>query len=288
MLPFRRIVFPVDYSEPSLAVIPYVQDMLRQFSAELTVVHAYGPGAAMALAQSAFDLTDPNLLEEVRDAEARRLQDLVRENFEGLRVQSIAEIGEPGGIICKIARQQAADLIMLATHGHGPVRRLLLGSVTAKVLHDASTAVWTGVGSALTEHAPAIPYRSIVCALDESEEAEGVLKGAAALARAYQAELYLLHAVEIPVSPKIDFAPYKKDLIDAANLRLREIKSKLNVDAPHLVIDAPVADAVHNEVLRRKVDLVVTGRGHSQGALSRMWSHLYSIVREAPCPVLSV
>ena len=94
--------------------------------------------------------------------------------------------------------------------------------------------------------------------------------------------------MEVPVSPKIDFAPYKQDLIDAANGRLRDIKANLGVDAPHAVIDGPVAEAVRHEVVRRKADLVVTGRGHSQGGLSRIWSHLYPIVREAPCPVLSI
>jgi nucleotide-binding universal stress UspA family protein len=54
------------------------------------------------------------------------------------------------------------------------------------------------------------------------------------------------------------------------------------------VVDAPIADAVRELVLRQKADLVITGRGHCQGAMSRMWSHLYSIVRESPCPVLSV
>ena len=37
---------------------------------------------------------------------------------------------------------------MMPTHGCGPLRRFLLGSVTAKVLHDVSTAVWTGLGTA--------------------------------------------------------------------------------------------------------------------------------------------
>jgi nucleotide-binding universal stress UspA family protein len=288
MLPFRRIVFPVDYSDPCLAVIPYINDMLRQFSGELTVVHAYGPAAAFALAQSAFDLTDPNLLDEVRTAEENRLRAFAAEKFPGRSVESIVEIGEPGSVVSKVARQQTADLIMLASHGHGPVRRLLLGSVAAKVLHDASIAVWTGAGAAFTGHAPAIPYRSILCALDESAEAEAVLKGASALAAAYHAPLSLLHAVEIPVSSKIDFAPYKQELIDGANRRLREIKANVGVDAPHTVIDGHVADAVREEVVRRKADLVVTGRGHAQETLGRMWSHLYAIVREAPCPVLSI
>ena len=48
MLPFRKIVFPVDYSEPCRAVAPYVQEMAARYSAELTAVHAYAPLDAIA------------------------------------------------------------------------------------------------------------------------------------------------------------------------------------------------------------------------------------------------
>ena len=61
MLPFRRILFPVDYSEPCQAVVPYVKEMIRHFSADLTLVHAYGPAA---FTRRELVLTDPELLEK--------------------------------------------------------------------------------------------------------------------------------------------------------------------------------------------------------------------------------
>jgi len=288
MLPFRMILFPVDYSDPCRAVVPYTHDILRQFSANITLVHAYGPAAAYAFAQNQPGLTDPGLAEEVRAAEQGRLHQFAVQMFPGWHAEEIAELGEPGSIIHKVAQQQAADLIMLATHGHGPIRRFLLGSVTAKVLHDASTAVWTGVGSILGDHAPRIPYHSIVCALDDTDEAEAVLKAAMALSAAYHAQLFLLHVVVTPVSPRVDFGPYRKELTDAALVRMRELQAKLGVDLPYTVISAAISDGVRQEVVRRKADLVVTGRGHSQENLSSLWSHLYPIVRESPCPILSI
>jgi len=289
MLPFRKILFPVDYSEPCQAVVPYVKDMLRQFPAELTLVHAYGPGALATMAQVELAFIDPGLPDKVRDVEEQRLRDYAQETFPGQHVESIVELGEPGGIIERVAQHQGADLVMLATRGHGPVRRLLVGSVTAKVMHDMSAAVWTGIGSELAGHEPSVPYQSVVCALDESNEAEVVLKAAAALACAYHAQLYLLHVVQPPIpSPEYDFGPVLQELTEAAHFRMRELKGKLGVEAPHTVVDAVIAEGVRQEVLRRKADLVVTGRGHAQKTFSRMWSHLYSIVRESPCPVLSI
>ena len=101
-------------------------------------------------------------------------------------------------MIDRLAQQQRADLVMLATRGHGPMRRFLLGSITAKVLHDVGAAVWTGMGAALSDHPVKIPYQSIVCALDDSKEAEAVLRAAASVASAYRAQLWIVHVVPTP------------------------------------------------------------------------------------------
>jgi len=197
--------------------------------------------------------------------------------------------------------------VMMATHGRGPVRRLLLGSVTAKVLHDVDAAVWTAARASLTHEGPAhnpaqTPYRSILCALDDTNEAEVLLKASAALASAYQARLSLVHVVETPPAvPEVDFTPYNQEAIAAADVWLRELIGQLGLDAtpgasydapyhgaPYVVLDGLVPDRVREEAVRRQADLIVTGRGRAQTRFSRMWSHLYQIVRESPCPVLSV
>ncbi len=290
MLPFRKILFPVDYSEPCRAIVPYVKEMVRHFSAELTLVHAYGPEA---LALSELAITDPRLPEEARELEEQRLHQFAQETFPGHHVESIAKLGEPGSIVHQVVQHQGADLVMLATHGLGPVRRFLLGSVAAKVLHDVSAAVWTGTGSIFSEHTPKIPYRSILCALDqgdtEDEEAAAVLKAAAAFARGYNACLSLVHVVETPPpTVEVDFSPYLKELMAHADFKVRELKGALGIDAPHSIIDARIPDGIRQEALRRNADLIVTGRGHAQETFNIISSRLYPIVRQSPCPVLSV
>jgi nucleotide-binding universal stress UspA family protein len=293
MLPFKRILFPVDYSPAATAMVPYVTDMASHFSAELSVMHAYALRPAFVnhdLEGSTVytDLaSDPQALEEARRIEEQRLRDFAAQMFPGWHAASIAEEGDAGTVIHRVLQHQGADLVMLPTRGSGPLRRLLLGSVTAKVLHDVSAAVWTG--SAIEGHAPTVPYKSIICALDESKEAEAVLIAAAALAKSYHANLALVHVLEMPpATPEIDFTPYRKDLIEAAHARLRDLKARLNVDAPEVVTDRGISEGIHEEIVRCKADLVVVGRGLDQGIVSRVWSRLYSIVRDSPCPVLSI
>jgi nucleotide-binding universal stress UspA family protein len=287
MFPFQKILFPVDYSAPCQALIPYVQEMASHFSAELTVCHAYEPLAAIA--QSELLASDPNLKVKAQALEEDRLREFACRAFPGQKLETMAALGEPGTVIDRLAQEQRADLVMLATHGHGPLRRLLLGSITAKVLHDISAAVWTGVGSELSEHPVRIPYQSILCALDDSAEAECVLRAASSLASAYGAQLWIVHVVPTPPAyPDIDIEAHTRRLTEASETRLRELKAKLGVNAPHTVIDALLAEGIHREVVRRKADLLITGRGHSIGTFSRLWSHLYSIIRDSPCPVLSI
>ncbi len=287
MLPFRKILFPVDYSAPCQAVIPYVQEMAARFSAELTAVYAYAPSAVIS--HNELLLIDPELQTKVHALEEDRLKQFVCRFFPNQQVECFAQLGEPGSVINRLVQQQRADLVMLATRGHGPVRRLLLGSVTAKVLHDVGAAVWTGVGAALADHPVRIPCQSIVCALDDGDEAAAVLKAASVISSAYHAKLSILHVVQAPLSsPEIDVRAYTQKLIDRAQLGIRELKAKLGVDAPYTVVEAPVAERIHEEVVRRKADLLVTGRGHAMGAISRLWSHLYSVIRDSPCPVISV
>jgi nucleotide-binding universal stress UspA family protein len=296
MLPLKKILCPVDYSPACTAMVPYVKDMTRHFSADLTLVHAFALRPVFVnrdienvMVYSDLTYADPKVSEKTRHIEEQRLSEFAAKAFPGDRVETLMEEGEAGSVIHKILQHQGADLVMMPTRGCGPLRRLLLGSVTAKVLHDISAAVWTSTGAAIEEHTPTVAYKSIICALDETPESEVILRAAAALAKSYQANLALVHVLEMPPATlEIDFSPYRQDLIDAAHLHMRGLKERLKLDVPDAVIDAGIADGIREEIVRRKADLLVVGRGHDQGIVSRVWSRLYSIVRDSPCPVLSI
>src|SRR5579871_4015085 len=290
MLPFQRLLFSVDYSDPCVALVPYVRDMVDHFSTELagplTLVHAYNLGS---FATVDVDLSQPGVIEECREIEQRRLKDFAARQFPGLAVDTLAEESEPGVLIDELVTERNIDLVMMATHGHGPLRNLLLGSVTGKVLHDVRAAVFTGVGSTLTSHRPFVPYQSVLCAVSEGPETEGVIQAAAEFAASYRAKLALIHVVELPPSSwEVDITPYRKDLMEGARRHLTRLLEKLKVDAPLSVVDFVIADAIQDEAVNRKADLVIVGRGHAHGTFSRIWSQLYSVVRAAPCPVLSI
>jgi len=232
------------------------------------------------------------VLESSRDLsklEHTRLSDFSTTHFPGLRTTQLVEQGEPGAVIRETVQRNGIDLVMMPTRGRGAFRRLLLGSVTAKVLHDVSCSVWTGVHSSLADHASPLPYHSVLCAVGLDPETPDVLRAASSIAFSFGAKLHVVHCVETPpMSLEIDFAPYRRRLMDAADLELRLIMRNAGVDATLSILEGAIDARVRKEALDRSADLIVTGRGHHQGKLSRLFSQLYSIVRESPCPVLSV
>lgn len=285
MFPFRKILCPVDYSKHCEAVVPYAQEIAQRFSADLTLVHAYGE----ALAHNRLAALGSELVDGTQPFEEQRLRDFSQEVFPGRSVNIFVQLGDTAEVLQDVVQREGTDLVMLATRGHGAVRRFLLGSVTAKVLHDLDAAVWTGTGTALMDHTPQIPYQSVLCAISDTDEAEAVLKAAAVFACSYGARWSIVHVTEVPpAAVEVDFSPYRDALVEAADTRLRELKRRLNMDVPHTVTDGTVAEQVRREVLRQKADIIIAGRGRTQTGISRMWSHLYQIVRESPCPVLSI
>ena len=146
MLEIRRILFPVDFSERCSAAASHVAAVARKFNAKITLLHVvrtprvwYGDLPPEEL-QAFIDIEQ--LIKDRQVMLNAYLQDEFRDAPE---LEHIVDRGEPAHVIAEHARKDRAHLIMMPTHGYGPFRRMLLGSITAKVLHDAECPVWTDV-----------------------------------------------------------------------------------------------------------------------------------------------
>lgn len=281
MIPFRRILFPVDFSEASLQVVPYVQGMVKHFGSDLTLMHAYLPPAVLYGELGPADFGWPEL---ARHAE-QRLHAFAAEHFPKTTV--LLEEGGPGDAIPRVVEHHGIDLVMMPTHGHGPLRRALLGSVAAKVIHDAGCTIWTAAPAAQTAH---WPVKAVLCALPWDAEAVGVARAAAALAKSYGASLTLMHSVEVPPATfEFDVTPYREQLRGGAERFLTTVRDEAGIEAEIVVADGHgTATLIREEAIRRAADLIVVGRGHAQARFAFLSSGLYGIIRESVCPVLSI
>lgn len=288
MLPFRKILFPVDFSERCRAIAPIVAQTVDKFGAELYLLHAVDPiPMVMSPIEPSITAAMPDFA-ELRRYQTERLHGFQREFFPGAKPTVIVEVGDAATLVRQFIRHQGVDLVMLPTHGRGGFRRFLLGSVAAKILHDVDCAVWTDAHR--VEGQPAFPYRRILCSLDvNDEEAPAILRGACSIATTYGAELTLVHAAETPPAGwEGDYAAFRDDAVEAATKQMLSLRDATGVQAPFQIPFGFPDEEVRRVALKEHADLIVTGRGRAQTRLARIWSNLYSIIREAPCPVLSI
>ena len=211
------------------------------------------------------------------------------DKFEGLKVQRVVIEGSAARVIDDYVRENGTDLIMMPTHGYGVFRTLLLGSVTAKVLHDTACPVWTGVH---IENPSAVSpdLSTIMCGVDLTEDSIATMRFASRLADDSKAKLFLVHAVPgAEVIPEKYFdADLRYCLEQDARKIIGQLQQTAGVAAPLCLGAGKVSHVVRDAALGHRADLVVIGRGRATHTLGRLRSNVYSIVREAPCPVISM
>ncbi len=288
MRAFQKILFPVDMSDSCTATAPFVEAMARRYNAEVTLLHVLEmpSGLIPDWYGGAVPVIDTTAIWQ---AETEAAQSYLSDKFQGLKIHRVVVEGDAARSIDDYARENGTDLIMMPTHGYGLFRTLLLGSVTAKVLHDSPCPVWTGVH---VEDAPAVSpeFATIMCGVDRTEDSVATMRFACRLAHDNNAKLFLVHAI-----PGAEIAPDKyfdtdlrQYLEQDARKTIAHLQETAGLAAPLCLGAGEVSHVVRDSALGHSADLVVIGRGKSTRTLGRLRSNVYSIIRDAPCPVISV
>jgi nucleotide-binding universal stress UspA family protein len=289
---FSHILFPVDFSERCLAVRPFVKATARQFDAKVTLIHVIQiPIAWYGGTETAYPVAfDVSTMQEELRVELGRFFDSERPPTSS-HVREVVEHGDPATCITEFVETNGVDLIMMPTHGYGRFRSLLLGSVAAKVLHDTKCPVWTAAPHGSDSNPPLhLSCKSMICGIDTTPESLDIIGRAVDLASQYRATLRLVHAVQAAGPPSSQDAgePFTRFLLQAAREEITALQKKAGTDL-ELCLDAGGASTVvHAAAVHHDVDLVIIGRGKQNEILGRLRSHAYAIIRDAPCPVLSI
>jgi nucleotide-binding universal stress UspA family protein len=278
------ILAPIDFSERSLGAVRYARLLACHCHAELSLVHVLSPSPQHV---------EETPLSEMYDHRAsgveQQMRDVLAGELAGLSVKEVILEGEVAREIVEYAHNQHADLIVMATHGYTGFRPLLLGSSTAKVLHDAACAVWTGVH--MEEMAPfaSAPFRNVLCALDLGPQSRTTLEWAIALQREFDARLGIIH-VTMPIPDQGDAIPLNWDATvrNAAADALSRLMEETGVAADVVIEPGDPALAICSAVRRANADVLVIGRGSAAGIFGRLRTNAYALIRQSPCPVVSV
>ena len=274
----KRILCPIDFDAHSARALARAQDLARRHGAELRLLHV--------LPSRPDSIPTPTAAVMTQDRAARaRLEGLagtIRDG--GVRCEAAILHGDPAFRILQAARDSAADLIVMATHGRKGVSRVVLGSVTEAVLHAAPCPLLTipprAGGSGGT-------FRRVLCAVDFSPSSLATFFSAQAMVQDAYSELTVLHVID---------RAFASDPPAAARARAEDALAGLHERVP--VHRCALRDAVRigetaAEVLKMAAEedahLIVVG-AHSRrpGMAAMVGSCADRIVRESPCPVLAV
>jgi nucleotide-binding universal stress UspA family protein len=149
MRTFKNILVPTDFSEPAEQATEMAISLASKFDAKLTLLHVhsipttYGYGAGLYwpvddLAREAQKALD-NALGKVHERYAR--VDAVLETSRA--VDAVLETGNASERILAVAKERAADLIVMGTHGRRGLTHIFLGSVAEKVVRRSPVPVLT-------------------------------------------------------------------------------------------------------------------------------------------------
>lgn len=289
MSEFKTIVFPVDFSGRSASAAPYVATMAATLKAGVKLIHVIPPPSTEA---GILEVSGPMLADVLAAQEAavrERIRTYLAEELKGTRLERLILKGDPAREIVAYAATLPSSLIVMPTHGYGPFRRFILGSITTKVLHDAKGPVLTGVH---IEQAvkPELRVKKVLAALDLEGGTANTLRHAATMSSLFGAKLLLCH-----VSPSIDgeagelFDPNWRDYFSRrTDDALRKALESAGTEGEIVHAFGDPAKQIGEVAEAHRVDLIVIGRSHDTVLEGRLRTHAYSIIRTAPCPVLSV
>jgi len=288
MQSLSKILLPVDFSERSAAAGRHAKALAGRFGSEILLLHVLTPPQYEF---GALEIGGSLLVELYRGRAEQVTADLnafLAAELAGLDTRRVVLEGDPAGKIVEFAREEGAGLIIMPTHGYGRFRRFILGSNTAKVLHDADCPVWTGVH---LEQAPAAAesLRSILCGVDLGAQSSKTLCWAAMLAREFGARLTVIHVTAADPDPgDSSDASWRAGVREAAERELLRLKSFVNVEADDILEGGEPAKVICAAAQRVEADALVIGRGSAAGMFGRLRTNAYAIIRQSPCPVVSV
>ena len=293
MLEVKRILCPLDFSEFSVRAYRHALSLAEHYRAKLVAQHTVevwrNPSASFAATALLYD----EYCQTLRGNGSEQLKEFVKNyTLNEVQPELIVDEGIAADSILSCAQEQKSDLIVMGTHGLRGFDRLMLGSVTDRVMRRATCPVLAvrepprdSVAADQPRHSPHRLDRILAC-IDFSEDSEQALNYAFSAATEYDAELTLLHVLErVPSAAKMDETIAENTaqldkLIPPERRKALKIKTAVCTGKPYQQIIQFAQEA--------QIDLVTMGvRGRGALDIAVFGSTTYRVMQLGPCPVLT-
>lgn len=286
----KRILVATDFSDLSALAVGSAFDLARNVGAEkVHLIHIIDEKIRQTYYPLAFPAASFDPEREHRAKVEQHLESIVAPD---LNVQREVRIGIPARDIADAALANNCDVIVVATHGFGPVRRALLGSVTSSLVRTSTVPVLV-VG----ERRSHMNFDTVLAGVDLSPISDRVL-GIAAQYTSEKGQLQIVSAYELPLVASAKGLPrlLTEEEVETARLKHVEAVQRLvptTDDGPTVRVEAlakaPAALAILESAQIIEADLIVIGTsGHNAWHRMFLGSTATRVLAEAECPVLVV
>ncbi len=294
MLQVKLILCPIDFSEFSIRAYRHALSLAEHYGAKLVAQHVVElwryPSACFAASVALYD----EFCRGVCDRGKERLQEFVKNNCRNeIQPELVVQQGMAPDSILSFAQERKTDLVVMGTHGQRGYDRLMVGSVTDRVMRRAPCPVLVvsnqPQNSMAAGEEPGHVHRlnRILYCTDFSENSSPAVNYAISATEEYEAELTMLHVLE-----DVSRRGNTQDAIAAATAQLdklippdggktRRTKTVVRVGKPYQQIIQLAQEA--------QIDLTAMGvRGRGALDLAVFGSTTYRVMQLGPCPVLAV
>ena len=293
----KNIICTTDFSDYSNHAVHYGIALAKEFVAKVYMCHVITLSSAAIYGEVILDLEKRQ--NQIMKSAHEQLKQLIGE--QPVNWEPLIQIGHVANEIARMAKEKAVDLAISATHGRSGLKRLILGSVTERLMRTLPCPLLVVRSPERDFVAPAIQeikFQRILVGCDFSPDSNLAFQYALSLAQEFQSELHLAHVIQPPVY---------KDLLKAAietgaDIR-QDLRDQLNKNLSNMVPEEArnwctpkttlLAGQPHEELTKyamvHDVNLIVLGvRGHGLVETLFVGSTTDRVVRQASCPVLSV
>jgi len=288
----ERILCPVDFSEFSIGAYAFATSLARHCGARLFVQHVTElwqfPSASFSVTADDYE----RFCARLRRDGIQKLRSFVQSHaINGVESECVNSEGMAADSILCFAKENAIDLILMGTHGYRGFERLILGSITEKVLRMARCPVLAvpALPSGFVVSATSgggINLHRIVIGTDFSDSSNEALDYAISLAEEYDAGLTVIHVLEEVATPGCAEDPanaYKRldELLREKAKPTLRIATEVRIGRAYREICQFARDD-HAEL----VVMAVHGRNSLDDAI--FGSTTYRVIQSGVCPVLAI
>ena len=293
-LKIKLVLCPIDFSEFSVGAYQHALSVAEHYEANLVAQHVVElwrhPSFDFAASAGLYEESSQAL----RESGKEQLQEFVKKHtHDEIQPELVVQVGVAADSILSFAQVKKADVIVMGTHGRRGFDRLMLGSVTDRVMRRAPCPVLVASKpphssvAAGKERSHVRHLSRILFCADFSENSERALKYAISATAEYDAELTLLHVLEeIPRPAETEEAIARTTeqldrLIPPEGRKTLKIKTAVRIGKTYAQIIQLAVEA--------QIDLVTMGvRGRGALDVAVFGSTTYRVMQLGSCPVLAV